>query len=643
MSTVSREQLLHTLYEAAELEHTLMCTYLYAAWSLKDGTAEGLTETQSGHLARWKHDILRVAIEEMSHLVSVWNITIALGGAPRIGRYNFPLEPGTLPASLVVRLAPFNRDTLQHFIFLERPADSAEPDGAGFASARRFLRGNTLARYTPMPDDYETVGAFYASLATQLTDFVAAQGEARAFVGDPSLQLSGAAFGLPQARAVICAKTALAAFDAIVAQGEGATLDMESSHYWRFLSVRDSLDELLREDPDFKPAHPAATNPVLRSPARAEGRVWIEDAAAVATVDLANAGYGLMLRLLAYVYAVPSTDIRKQVMTQLSLGLMRAISPLAEAAARLPAGPSNPGCNAGMSFTTLRDSAALPPGHAADQLVRERLREFAEGAKQLTALSPRHARAASLLAGLVPVMDTQLPEVTANPAAMIVSPTPAANHNTDALGIEIVASDAIEIQYRGQRCIHSRQCVTGAPEVFLANVKGPWIHPDAMPVERLAEIAHACPSGAITYRRLDGQPDEPVPPVNLAAIRESGPLALRADLVIRGQPAGFRATLCRCGASTHKPYCDGSHKEVGFTASGEPATQGTDALARRNGPLRVDPHPNGPLAVSGNMEIVTGTGRIIARVTDARLCRCGASSNKPFCDGTHSRVGFQAD
>jgi CDGSH-type Zn-finger protein/uncharacterized Fe-S cluster protein YjdI len=645
MATVSREQLLHTLYEAAELEHTLMCTYLYAAWSLKDGGDEELDPAHGAALAQWKSTILRVAIEEMSHLVAVWNITVALGGAPRIGRFNFPLDPGALPASIVVKLVPFTPATLQHFIFLERPADSVEPDGAGFSGGQQGRnRGNSSARFTPMPDDYATVGAFYASLKSQLFDFVAAHGDTGAFIGDPTLQLPGADYGLPDARRVICAKTAMAAFDRIVTQGEGATADSVESHYHQFLAVRTQLDGLLRSDAQFQPAHPAATNPVLRSPARPEGRVWIEDAAAAATVDLANAAYGLMLRTLAYAYAVPGGDLRKRVMMQMAMGLMHAITPLAEAAARMPAGPSNPGCNAGMSFTTLRDSAALPPGPAADQLVRERLREFAAGAAQIADLGPRHARAAQLLAKLVPQFESQLPEPKAAaapaPAAGAAGVAAAAAPPPD---VEIATSEAIAIHFRAQRCIHARHCVTAAPTVFLANVQGPWIHPETMPVERLADVAHACPSGAITYRRLDGQPEEPVPPVNLAAIREAGPLAIHADIVLSGSPAGYRATLCRCGASRHKPFCDGSHKEIAFSASGEPASQGTDALAHRNGPLRIDPEPNGPLAVSGNLEIVAGTGRIVARVTDARLCRCGGSQNKPFCDGTHGRIGFRAD
>ena len=52
--------------------------------------------------------------------------------------------------------------------------------------------------------------------------------------------------------------------------------------------------------------------------------------------------------------------------------------PLAERAARLPAGPSNPHCNAGMSFTALRDAGSLPRGVAARRLFVERFAQLAE-------------------------------------------------------------------------------------------------------------------------------------------------------------------------------------------------------------------------------------------------------------------------
>jgi CDGSH-type Zn-finger protein/uncharacterized Fe-S cluster protein YjdI len=200
----------------------------------------------------------------------------------------------------------------------------------------------------------------------------------------------------------------------------------------------------------------------------------------------------------------------------------------------------------------------------------------------------------------------------------------------------------LTLLYEGKRCIHSRFCVTYGPKAFLANVPGPWIFPDRMPVEDMVEIAHACPSGAIRYRRKDGHADEQAPPVNLLQLREAGPYAVRANILLDGQPVGYRMTLCRCGASKNKPFCDQSHKEIGFTATGEPASGKTDMLEVRDGELAIDPERDGPYKVRGNLEIISGTGRVVARVQNARLCRCGHSNNKPFCDNSHLRVGFKS-
>jgi CDGSH-type Zn-finger protein/uncharacterized Fe-S cluster protein YjdI len=652
MLAVHREQLVHGLYEAAELEHNLMCTYLYAAYSLKDRDDPGVTPRQADALARWKRTILEIAIEEMVHLAQVWNITAALGAAPRFGRGNFPLDPGYLPANVVVKLAPFNAATLQHFVYLERPLDSTEPDGDGFTAPRRFARGHWAALLTPMALDYDTVGEFYVTLSEGLATLCARLGDSEVFRGDPARQLSGAAVGLPTVRPVQCLKTARAALEAIVAQGEGAREADAHSHYQRFVAIRTELAALLADDPSFVPSMPAATNPVLRRPPSPEGRVWIEDADAIATVDLANASYGLMLRLLAYAYAVPAGERAKADAATLAVGLMRAFGPLAEHAARLPAGPSNPHCHAGVSFTTLRDAAAFPVGAAAEGFFRERFDELATAAAERAAVSgvPRVRAAAEQLGRLRtqaerawPAAATRATSTTTATAVAAARATemPAAPAATSS-AVEVVDGREITIEFRAERCIHARFCVTGAPKVFLANVKGPWIHPDAMPTERLVEIAHACPSGAIHYRRHDGQPDESAPPVNLASVREGGPYAVRGALTVAGEDVGFRATLCRCGASRRKPYCDGSHHEAGFAATGEPATQSAEMLDVRDGPLDVTPETDGPLAVNGPLEIVSGTGRVVARVTTARLCRCGGSGTKPFCDGTHARIGFRS-
>jgi len=66
-------------------------------------------------------------------------------------------------------------------------------------------------------------------------------------------------------------------------------------------------------------------------------------------------------------------------------------------------------------------------------------------------------------------------------------------------------------------------------------------------------------------------------------------------------------------------------------------------LEVRNGPLNVEPQPNGPLLVTGNLEIVSGTGRTVNKVTKTWLCRCGQSKNKPYCDSSHKAAGFVAD
>jgi CDGSH-type Zn-finger protein/uncharacterized Fe-S cluster protein YjdI len=209
--------------------------------------------------------------------------------------------------------------------------------------------------------------------------------------------------------------------------------------------------------------------------------------------------------------------------------------------------------------------------------------------------------------------------------------------------IEEVAGKDVTIRFDGGRCIHSRHCVLTHPDVFVPNVAGAWIHPDAQPAEAVAALARNCPSGAISYQRRDGGPNEAAPLVNTLWLRENGPLALSAPLTINGTAAGFRATLCRCGASKNKPYCDTSHHAAGFTATGEPKVVESKPLARRDGPLSVTTFKNGPMQVDGSLEIVSGTGATLNRVSQAFFCRCGGSQNKPYCDGSHRKIGFSAD
>jgi hypothetical protein len=160
----TREQLIHTLTEAAEIEHNLLCSYLYAVFSMKREGEPGLTDVHGEAVERWRKVILKIALEEMAHLACVNNLLIAIGGAPHFHRANFPVAPGYHPADVIVRLTPFDEATLDHFIFLERPEGMQMQDGEGFerSGAERQV---VVEGVTPSAQDYPTVGALYDSIA----------------------------------------------------------------------------------------------------------------------------------------------------------------------------------------------------------------------------------------------------------------------------------------------------------------------------------------------------------------------------------------------------------------------------------------------------------------------------------------------
>ena len=205
-----------------------------------------------------------------------------------------------------------------------------------------------------------------------------------------------------------------------------------------------------------------------------------------------------------------------------------------------------------------------------------------------------------------------------------------------------VETDDLTIEFDAKICIHARRCVLGLPNVFKPGTKGGWILADQADTEALVRVIEACPSGALSYTRKDG-PEEPLPEVNTARLWENGPVELHGEIVIGEEPRS-RATLCRCGKSANKPYCDKSHIQAGFEATSEPASNdAAEPLEARDGPLNVRVAPNGPVIISGNLEVVAGSGRQVDTITKFYLCRCGASSNKPYCDGSHKEAGFTTD
>jgi hypothetical protein len=159
----TREHLIHLLTEAAELEHNILCSYLYAAFSLKSGIEEGLSEREATAVAQWKRVILNVAVEEMGHLAIVNNLLIAIGGAPHFDRPNLPVAEGYLPACFTVRLTPFDEAALDHFIFLEHPEGSSIHDHDTFGAEAEIVREVKDIQLTPSAGDYETLADLLSS------------------------------------------------------------------------------------------------------------------------------------------------------------------------------------------------------------------------------------------------------------------------------------------------------------------------------------------------------------------------------------------------------------------------------------------------------------------------------------------------
>lgn len=211
------------------------------------------------------------------------------------------------------------------------------------------------------------------------------------------------------------------------------------------------------------------------------------------------------------------------------------------------------------------------------------------------------------------------------------------------MATQTVKGKSGKIEFDGQRYIHSRNCELDDPDAFVPNVEGDWIHPDAASADEVMRVTKNCASGAIQCERHDGSAPQAPPFVNAMRVRGNGPLAFNAPLLIAGKADGLRATPCRCGTSKRKPWCDGRHAQISFTATGEPAIAQSQPLRVRDGALSIQRSHNGPLKLTRNIEIVSGTGCTMNRVSETVLRRCGHSNNKAYCDDNHGKVGFVAE
>jgi len=202
--------------------------------------------------------------------------------------------------------------------------------------------------------------------------------------------------------------------------------------------------------------------------------------------------------------------------------------------------------------------------------------------------------------------------------------------------------DDVTVTWDQKRCIHAKECVRGLPDVFDPD-RRPWIDPDQADADAVTDVVRRCPTGALHLTRT-GEDPEPTPDANRIRIEADGPLYIHGDIELLDSDGGVllrdtRVALCRCGRSSNKPLCDGSHTD-GFADDGSIRADNLSTREEGN-TLRLQATPGGPVLLSGSVTIEGTDGEAVSGSKGA-LCRCGASGHKPFCDGSHADIGFDA-
>lgn len=208
--------------------------------------------------------------------------------------------------------------------------------------------------------------------------------------------------------------------------------------------------------------------------------------------------------------------------------------------------------------------------------------------------------------------------------------------------------EQITVSFDFKRCLHVAECVRRAPQAFDKD-RRPWIIPDKAGIETVVESVLACPTGALRYEMGDGSNPEQPPATNTVYVMQDGPLYVRGQVEIVGEDGtvlhrDYRVALCRCGVSENKPFCDNSHRESEFEAQGlVGSVVGKDGESG-GGPLSVFPGPDGSFKLSGPFSILGAGEQVVKHADDelVKLCRCGHSAQKPYCDGSHRPAGFRA-
>jgi len=645
-----REALIYMLCEAAELEHGIMCQYLFAAFSLKHSADEGLTPSQLAAVRRWRKVISHVATQEMLHLALVHNLLSAIGAAPHMARPNFPHPASHYPAGVRLSLLPFGDQALRHFMFLERPEGMQLHDAKGLTAFGRAAPSMEPGDIVPRGQDFATVGHLYRSIEQGFAHLAEKYGERWLFVGPPRAQATATHFGWPELVPVTDLASAQYAIDTILEQGEGPRGHWRDAHFGQFVQILDEFEQAREADRAFDPARPVVAANV-RPSERDPYVPLITDSVTSRVTDLFNVAYEILLQIFERFFAhTEETDAQLATLADTTIVLMlRVIKPLGDLITSLPAGREYPGMTAGPSFELFYESDYLMPHRqAAWALLAERIDEAASFCGEIRAeggggVADQLEPVWTALSGIAQTLAAHLP--AADPHARRgARPAPPA---PDEQRLLLQRADDLAASIRGAS--PQGEAARGLAEVFdavyavvtgsgsrsgpagasLANavprLVGSVLRPLADALARYPAGAPGADVAGSTDGRAAQPPHDLLWPTAKAATRLRVRLAEVGDALpeLAEATAALQSLACELA-----PPGEEAKRRATFwdlQASLPPSAQTARA---------------GPYLVTNVANLSTHLGERMQTPPQVALCRCGSSSVKPFCDGTHADIGF---
>jgi CDGSH-type Zn-finger protein/truncated hemoglobin YjbI len=647
-----REALIYMLCEAAELEHGIMCQYLYAVFSLKQDTTEGLNADQVTTVRRWRERVTRVAVQEMLHLALVQNLLSAVGAAPHLSRPNFPQPASHYPAGVHLTLLPFGEDALRHFMYLERPEGMALNDPAGLAAYSRAAPAMRPGDIAPHAQDFATVGHLYRSIEAGIEHLAQKYGERWLFVGPPRAQATQEYFRWPELVAVTDVASARKAIGEILEQGEGPRGDWRDAHFGQFVEILDEFEQLREANPGFDPVRPViAVN--VRPSERDPSVPLVTDPLAQRVMDLFNVCYEILLLMLQRFFAhTEETDAQLRALSDASIALMaQAITPLGELITALPAGPDYPGRTASPSFELFYESDyVLPHREAAWTLLTERIEAaaaFCDGPGATPAVTGRLAAVRSSLTGIAGSLSAHLPGRPAPPApppaelpdllerARAFGQTCAGAAGRDALCAAL--ADLAQAAYLVAKQAGGPAC-TPAQAAAVAPLTDSVLRPLA------SLLGQRAPDGTAP----DGTAPDGTAPAGNPPLPEPGEPGASVPELARRAAADATRLRVRLAAEDLAPpellEAVAALQRVAVDLAPDQAAQAAELAElqrlQRELPPRIVVAQDGPYLVTNAAAVRNHLGQPLPVAPQLALCRCGESAAKPFCDGSHANSAF---